>query len=60
MRRYLISTLCLAAPLAVAISATPAQAAPIQVTVPAGATSGRVILQVNNVSLYALQDFVVE
>jgi hypothetical protein len=33
MRRYLLSTLCLAAPIAVAISARPAQAAPVQVTI---------------------------
>jgi hypothetical protein len=39
------------------ISAT---ATSIQVTVPTGATSGRVIMEVNNVALYALQDFVVE
>jgi hypothetical protein len=31
----------------------------IQVTVPTGATSGPLILQVNNVAVYALQDFVV-
>ncbi len=32
----------------------------IQVKVPLGATSGRVIMQVNNVALYALQRFTVE